>query len=165
MKRILLSIISLLMIFILVSCEFPGFKIKPGDKIGDMQFMDFCEGPNIHEICGGFENLYSGECVVPATNQSFWISTGWDEKTQEELELAWNVMEWKMWFDGRRIDLPSFGTYDFEVEGRKARVWNVCITNPAAGAHMVKYVFENGPVASPEGYGEEIWKFFVADDN
>jgi len=130
------------------SCQFPGSKIQPGDKIGDMEFIseyEQCPAPNFTEICG-FPALVLGTCEIPADMTKFWVSTGWAEDTQEELELAWKDSQWSMTFDGHAVDLPAFGTFDMELDGQKARAWNVCISDPTPGKHTVAYKshFERG---------------------
>ena len=130
------------------SCQFPGTKIQPGDKIGNMEFIsdyEQCPAPNFSDICG-FPTLAYGTCEIPADLTKFWISTGWAEDTQDALELAWKDSEWSMTFDGYAVDLPAFGTFDMELDGQMARTWNVCISNPTPGIHTVIYKrhLENG---------------------
>lgn len=139
----------ILLAVLAASCQFPGTKIQPGDKIGNMEFIndyEQCPAPNFNDICGGFGPLEDGTCVIPVDMTKFWVSTGWAEPTQDELELAWKDSEWGMTFDGYKVDLPAFGTYDMQYEGQPARAWNVCIANPAPGQHTVIYTmhFEHG---------------------
>lgn len=149
-KMTSISGLILFAIFI-VSCQFPGTKIQPGDKIGDMEFTNIweeCQAPNIHEICeGGWDALDEGTCEIPAEMTKFWVSTGWEDDTQELLELDWKDSEWNMTFDDYKVDLSAFGTFDLVApSGLPARVWNVCIINPEPGPHTVIYRFylENG---------------------
>ena len=126
------------------SCQFPGTKIQPGDKIGDMEFIneyEKCPAPNWNEICRGFESLADGTCEIPADMTKFWISISLLQDTQEDLELAWKDSEWSMTFDGYNVDLNSFGTFDMDLPGKRARAWNVCISNPAPGRHTVVYEY------------------------
>ena len=55
----------------------------------------------------------------PGFGQNLWISPGWSEDTQELIEAAWKDLQWEVSLDGREIDLPAFGTYDFEKDGAK----------------------------------------------
>ena len=131
------------------SCQFPGTKIRPGDRIGGMEFLnDYaeCPAPNFNDICGGFESLEEGTCEIPAELTMFWVSTGWAEETQDALELAWKDSEWSLTFDDYVVDLPAFGTFGLQYDGQPARAWNVCISNPAPGTHTVVYKihFEHG---------------------
>ena len=163
MTRKFFVLVLFLMLFLLSSCEFPGVKIKPDDKIGKMQFLDYCEAPNIHEICGGFNQLFTGECEISTSTDTFWVSFGWAEATQEELDAFWeSTSDWKMKFDGRLVDLSAFGTYDLVADGKPARVWDVCITNPPTGPHVIRFDFDSSMI--PTGHFTEIWKFTVVDE-
>jgi hypothetical protein len=149
MKRFACTSFVILMAVLLASCQFPFTKIQPGDKIGDTLFLsdyEQCQAPNFNDICGGFDTLVDGTCEIPADLTTFWISTGWSEPTQEELENAWTNSEWSLTYDDYKIDLPAFGTYDMKYEEQPARAWNVCISNPTPGKHTVVYKihFEHG---------------------
>ena len=153
-----LAFISWLILFaaLTASCQFPGTKIKPGHKIGDMEFIneyEQCQAPNIlNDLCNQTQ-LDKGTCEVALSQ--FWISTGWMEGSQEAMELAWKDSEWSMTFDGHEVDLWAFGTFDMEwtdptgkiTDVQHARIWNVCVSNPTLGKHTVRYDFllKNGP--------------------
>jgi hypothetical protein len=144
MKTLARMTLVVLLAALLSSCVFPGYKIKPGDKLGDMEFInnyELCPAPNFTDICG-FPALEGGTCVIPASIPVFWISIGWAEDTVEELEFNWLDSKWKMTFDGHEVDLLKFGTYDMDLEGQKARAWDVCISHPASGKHTVNYEYE-----------------------
>ena len=148
MKKLSCIISIVLFTITMASCYFPGYKLKPGDKVEDMEFIneyEQCQAPNFSDICG-FPALADGTCEIPASMTQFWVSTGWAEDTQEGLELAWKDSIWSMTFDNYKVDLPAFGTFDMDLEGQKARAWNVCISNPTPGIHTVVYkiYFENG---------------------
>lgn len=133
---------SLMAAILIASCQMPGTKIQPGDKIGGMEFInewENCQAPNFNDICGGFDTLIDGTCEIPAELTKFWISTSLLRDTQEDLEFGWEGSEWSMTFDGYAVDLPAFGTFDMDYEGKRARVWNVCISNPVPGKHTVAY--------------------------
>ena len=155
--------LAFLFIALLAACQVSEAKIKPGDKIEKMEFIneyEKCPAPNLNEICS-FESLFKGTCKIPESQTKFWISTGWLEGSQPALELAWQDSEWHMTFDGMEVDLPAFGTYDLDWQtlgGRawdvhqktykeirhgqeKVRMWKVCISNPEAGMHTVRYEF------------------------
>jgi hypothetical protein len=144
MKKLTYLTLVVLLAALLHSCVFPGYKLKPGDKLGDMEFInnyEACPGPNFSDICG-FPALADGTCEIPKSIPVFWISTGWVENTQEELESTWKDSTWKLTFDGHEVDLSKFGTYDMELDGQKARTWSVCISNPSEGKHTVYYEYE-----------------------
>lgn len=139
----------ILLAILITSCQFPGTKIKPGDKIGEMEFInewEQCQAPNFNDICGGFDSLLDGTCEIPADMTQFWISISLARDTQEDLELGWTDSKWNMTFDGYKVDLYAFGTFDMDWvndEGtpQRARAWNVCISNPTPGKHTVTYDF------------------------
>jgi hypothetical protein len=153
MKKIAFVSWMLLFAVLTASCQFPGSKIKPGDKIGDMEFIneyEQCQVPNIlYDLCSEQEVVFDGTCEVPASQTKFWISTGWMEGSQQAMELSWKDSEWSMTFDGHEVDLWSFGTFDMDwtdptgkvTDVQKARIWNVCVSNPAPGRHTVVYKF------------------------
>jgi len=144
-KRLTFAIGVMLLAGLLASCTFPGSKLKPGDTVGDMELTTEFD-LNIHSLCS-FDELAEGTCQIPSTITEIGISTGWFEITEDALNLTWLDSTWTMTFDGREVDLASFGTFDLDWEGQKARVWDVGITNPAPGKHTVHYEFnfKNGP--------------------
>ena len=149
MKKLAFVSWLVLLAVLTASCQFPGTKIKPGDKIGDMEFIseyEQCQAPNFNDLCGGFETLTNGTCVIPPGTTKFWISISLVRDTQEELEQGWEGSEWNMTFDGHKVDLNAFGTFDFDWENpegqvQRARGWNVCISNPTPGMHTVMYEY------------------------
>ena len=145
MKKLIFSISVMLLASSLAACVLPGSKLKPGDTVGDMQLTTEFD-LNIHYLCS-FEELAEGTCQIPDTLSEIGISTGWSEITTDALDLTWLDSKWTMTFDGREVDLASFGTFDLDWEDQKARVWDVGITNPAPGEHTVHYefYFKNGP--------------------
>jgi hypothetical protein len=161
MKKSVTITVILLLASSMAACFFPGYKLKPDDKIGEMVIsndLDFGV-PNLNEICT-FEALHDGTCKIPASATKLGISTGWGEPTLEELDRAWLDSEWKMTFDAHKVDLAPFGTFDMDWEGMKVRVWNVAITNITSGEHTVRYDFhfENG---SRPGNHAEVFMFTV----
>ena len=79
------------------------------------------------------------EPVIPVSIRVLWISIDWAEDTQAELELDWQDSIWTTTFDGHEVDLPEFGTHDWELDGQPTLSWNVCISNPATGKQPVSY--------------------------
>ena len=177
MKKLAFPVWLILFAVVMTACQFPVAKIKPGDRIGDMEFInnwEDCQAPNIlHELCTEQEVVFEGTCTVPASQKKFWVSTGWMEGSQESMELSWKDSEWSMTFDDHEVDLYAFGTFDMDwtdptgkVEYvQKARIWNVCVSNPAPGKHVVRYEFtlKNGVF---RGDHELVFTFTVlADDS
>lgn len=141
-------------------------SLVPGDKLGEMELLSFCEGVNILDICS-FDMLQAGTCEVPASTPFLWISAGWGEKTSEELETAWQDSTWTLTFDDHQVDLPAFGTYDMDITDpvlgpMKARTWNFCISNPQPGKHQARYdyTFVHG---SRPGKNAQDWSFTVLE--
>lgn len=164
MEKIARIILVIALSLLLISCE-PKL-LKPGDKIGDMELLSYCEGTNIIDICT-YDDLQDGSCVVPASWKTFWVSAGYAMKTTEELEISWKDSTWKLTFDGKPVDLTAFGTYDLEIEDpqegtMKARVWNFCISNPLPGRHTARYdfTFVNGERV---GNHNLRWEFTVLE--
>jgi len=135
-------ILSMLLSLGIVSCQYSGNKLKPGDKIGEMLISNNLDigVPNFNEVCT-FDQLHLGTCEIPSSIKKIGVSIGWAESTPETLDLSWEGSIWDATIDGHAIDLPSFGTFDMDWEGVNLRVWNVCITNPALGKHTVEYKF------------------------
>ena len=125
---------------VLASCSSLAAKLQPGDKIGEMQVVDFCDGQVLYEVCNS-DQFDTGTCVIPASVKNLWISPGWAEDTQELIEAAWKDSQWEVSLDGHQIDLPAFGTFDFDKEDKKARTWNVCLSNLSPGKHDMKVHF------------------------
>jgi hypothetical protein len=162
MKKIILQVVAIILITLSTACA--PKMLKPGDKIGNMEIVNYCEGNNIIEICS-YEELEKGTCSVPSSWTTFWVSFGWAEPTIEELNTTFKDSTWKLTFDGKPIDINSFGTYDLDVQDpllgpMKARVWDICIINPSSGAHTAQYdyKFVNG---TRIGNHTEIWTFTV----
>ena len=140
--------------------------LQPGDKIGDMELLNMCEGTNIVEVCP-YNTLLDGTCKVkPAAYM--WLSAGWTEKTTEELDLTFKDSSWKLFFDDHEVDIEAFGTYDVEVTDPvngpvKGRVWNFCVGNITPGVHHLSYehTFKYG---SRPGFNIENWTFTVLNE-
>jgi len=173
-----------LFIAITMSCLFTSAetKIRPGDRIGDMEFFtneDELQVLNLNEICS-FDELFKGTCLIPTSLSGFCISSGWTEGSQAELELDMKDSEWSMTFDDHEIDLRAFGSHEFvsntqltrfwdvpdkmEKEIHKSsqvmQMWDVCVSNPGIGKHTIQYEFllKNGVW---RGYHIETYTFSV----
>jgi hypothetical protein len=160
MKRFASLILVMLVTVSLTSCYLPGYKLKPGDKIGEMVLTGSISR-NVNEVCRGFDTLIAGTCEIPASVSPLGISTGWAEATLEDLDLAWKDSTWKMSFDGREIDLTAFDTFDLDIfPGQKARVWSIGIINPTPGRHTIQYDFylEN---SVERGNHSVTWSFTI----
>jgi len=138
-KKLACTTCLVLMAGLLASCVFPGSTLKPGDRIGEMRLTTEYD-MNINYLCG-FDELDAGTCQIPAAVSILGVSTGWSEDTAEELDAAFKDSVWTMTVDGRKIDLPSFGTFDLDWGEQKARVWDVGLSNLTLGEHTVRYEF------------------------
>ena len=141
MKKTALLILISILIFTTSACS--PKKLVPGDRIGEMELLDHCEGTNLIDLCN-FKTLVEGDCQVPAVDY-LWVSAGWSELNDWDLNTMWATFTWEMSLDGQPIDLPAFGTYDLDIydtltETRRARVWNVCLANPQPGVHVAHWV-------------------------
>jgi hypothetical protein len=140
--------------------------LRPDDTLGDMKLLSYCEGEFVNKLCTDDE-LYNGTCEIPTGVTDLWISAGWAEETKEELEVAWKDSTWEMTFDGHKVDLSAFGTYDVEINHPffgplQARVWNFCVSNIAPGKHNARYDF-NLVNAFERGNHAEDWTFTVLE--
>ena len=144
MNKLAYIALTALLAYSVSSCYFPGYRLKPGDKIGQMELTTSFE-KNIHELCD-FTILSLGTCEIPPQESAIGVSTGWAEDTLEALDSVWSGSSWEVTIDDHKVDLPSFGTFDLDVEGQKARVWDIGLSNLAQGKHVVQYDFhfENG---------------------
>jgi hypothetical protein len=69
------------------------------------------------------------------------------ERTQKALDSAWRQLKWDLWVDGRRVELPRFGTsertlYYFAPAGGKnaiLREWSVTLVGVTSGKHVIRY--------------------------
>ena len=126
--------------------------IGPGGKIGTMtlargieskaddELWRYC-APNIPK-----PGTYHRTCFVPRRERLF-IGYGDWERTRQALDSAWKQLKWDLWFDGRRVDLPRFGTFDrtlyyYPPAGGKnviLREWNVILLRVTPGKHVIRY--------------------------
>lgn len=144
--------------------------IGPGGKIGTMtlvrgtepkaddELWRFC-APNLPKA-----GTYHRTCSVPHIERLF-IGYGDWERTRKALDAAWKQLKWDLWFDGRRVDLPRFGTsertlYFYPPAGGKTvilRVWSVTMVRITTGKHVVRYRSQSRSL----GTTDASWKFTV----
>jgi hypothetical protein len=126
--------------------------IGPGGKIGSMtlergtaraadeKLFDFCN-PVILK-----PGAVRRRCDVPGVHRLF-VGYGDFEAKKSALERTWRTLSWSLWVDGRRIDLPAFGTsdrtlYRFPPAGGKdviLREWRVILVGATRGKHTIRY--------------------------
>jgi hypothetical protein len=137
-----------------------GFRssppIRPGDKIGAMTLVRGSEPKADDELwrfCAPVipkPGTYHRACFVPRVERLF-IGYGDWERTRKALDSVWKQLKWDLWFDGRRVNLPHFGTsertlYYFPAAGGKnviLREWNVTLVRVTPGRHVIRYRSES----------------------
>jgi hypothetical protein len=126
--------------------------VRPGGKIGTMTLVRGIEhraDDEIWRFCKAVipkPGRYRRTCFVPRVERLF-IGYGDWERTRKALDSAWRQLKWDLWFDGRRVDLPRFGTsertlYYFAPAGGKnaiLREWSVTLVGVASGKHVIRY--------------------------
>jgi hypothetical protein len=127
--------------------------VGPGGKIGTMTLVRGIEHKADAELWGLFCNgvlpkpgRYRRTCSLPFVRRLF-IGYGDWERTQKALDSVWKRLKWDLWFDGRRVDLPRFGTserrlYYFRPAGGKTvilREWSVTLVAVTPGKHVIRY--------------------------
>lgn len=134
--------------------------LGPGDPIGDMllaaggrdsaaRLWEFCDS-DVTE-----SGVLVRKCTVPARPSLFVGWGAWGDTT-EQLDAQWNAASWQLELDGEGINLPAFGSADYDV-GFKLRLWNVVLDRPTAGEHTLRYIRQ-----SQEGITTDVtWAFDV----
>ena len=126
--------------------------IEPGGKIGTMTLVRGIEPKADDELwrfCAPAipkPGTYHRTCFVPHIERLF-IGYGDWERTRKALDSAWKQLKWDLWFDGRRVDLPRFGTsertfhYFAPAGGKNAilREWSVTLLRVTSGKHVIRY--------------------------
>ena len=129
-----------------------GQPVEPGGKIGAMAVVRG-DAYNADEVmwvdgCGGSiskAGKYHRSCSVPKVPRIY-IGASWAESTQEELAKVWKHERWRLWVDGRPVDLPHFGTSDGHgsFKGKPAffRNWRVILAGAPSGKHTIRYLWK-----------------------
>ena len=125
--------------------------LRPGDQLGGMKLVPGGNAPatSVFEYCDPVvldPGTYERSCQVPAV-RNLHIGTG-PFFEPDRVEEGWNDQDWKLWLDGRPVDLGQFGTYDIPIDkyeplgGEPAvvRNWNVLLLDPTAGSHKLRYL-------------------------
>jgi hypothetical protein len=126
--------------------------VGPGGKIGTMTLVRGIEHAADAELwlfCKPVipkPGRYRRTCFVPFVRRLF-IGYGDWERTRKALDFVWKQLKWDLWFDGRHINLPRFGTsertlYSFPPAGGKnviLREWSVTLIGITPGKHVLRY--------------------------
>ena len=139
----------------------------PGGKIGAMTLVRGPEEAADDELWRFCQPVLPkgrrhGACFVPRVRRLF-IGYGDFERTRMKLDSVWRALKWDLWLDGRRVDLPRFGTsdrtlYDFPPAGSKTvilREWNVILVGGTRGKHVIRYRSASRTLGATEG----TWTF------
>jgi len=160
MRRLFHLVTVLLLVVLLVSCadatpEPVEGMIHPGDEIDGMVFTtddQFDFSIERHAYCG-FEPVeetdttFSQACSAsPGDHVFFGNCFGIGRDSLEDLDNTWQSLKSEFTFDGQAINLPAFGTLDFEIPDTdlKARVWNLKVENITPGTHTIQCMYEEG---------------------
>ncbi len=143
----------------------PNGMIRPGGRLDDMvlttaprdNFVEFRERSDIFNTCDpivGESGTYTRECDVPSMLELF-IGYGDSAPAADALDAKWSKTTWQLILDDRQVDLSRFGTADVNGPARM-RLWNVVLTHPSPGEHVLRYVrtFEGKSTAV-------TWRFTV----
>jgi hypothetical protein len=126
--------------------------VRPGGKVGTMTLVRGIEpraDDEIWRFCKAVlpkAGRYHRTCFVPRVERLF-IGYGDWERKEKDLDAVWRQLRWDLWFDGRRVDLPRFGTsernlYYFAPAGGKnviLREWSVTLVGVTSGKHVIRY--------------------------
>jgi len=143
--------------------------VGPGGKIGAMTLIQGNEHEADDELWGRYcapsipkPGRYSRACSVPRVERLF-IGYGDLEPSMSASIAAWKKLKWKLWLDGRPVDLPPFGTDvrtldTVQIGGKNAilREWSVILTGATPGKHVIRY-----RSVSPSGITDATWTFTV----
>jgi hypothetical protein len=144
--------------------------LKPGDRVAgmllvkgtvataDQKLFDICDpvvlgGGTYHRQCG----------LVPRVRRLF-VGYG-SFAPPRAIDTVWVRTAWAAWLDGRRIQLPAFGTsdrtlYAFPPAGGKdvtLREWRVMLLGATPGRHTIRY-----RAGASARAGDITWTFAVA---
>jgi hypothetical protein len=126
--------------------------VGPGGKVGTMTFargIEHAADAELWLFCDPVipkPGQYRRTCVVPRVRRLF-IGYGDWERTRKALDSVWDQLKWDLWFDGRQVSLPRFGTsertlYAFPPAGGKdviLREWSVILIGISPGKHVIRY--------------------------
>ncbi len=168
MKKLTFLVILILFFSILVSCAQPtetpttsGEMINLGDEINGMVFTTTEEHDmyiSFNAYCGWdpkekTETTFYYECAATLGDRiTFGNCIGIMGDNTKDLDESWEILKKdEITFDGKKVNLSSFGTQDFIAHnGKPARIWNVTVENIAPGDHTIQCKFEYEGVSYEE---------------
>jgi hypothetical protein len=150
-----------------------GGPLRPGAELNGMRLTTAnAADKDIFVFCDPYvlqPGTYARDCEVPQL-QRLMIGYGSFSESPESLELEWQASRWRMYLDGREVDLEAFGTLadrplvDAKVgDGMWLRVWAVTIVNPTPGPHTLRYVAQQSSAVDTTvvGTNDTTWTFTV----
>lgn len=177
MKRLISIVLGLMLVASLFSCATPTAiqptptptvdLVEPGENVGGILlvgggqeeaklFTDYCDpGAEPGEVS-------VRKCNVPAVER---LGLGWGggDTTLEKLNQWWQQTTWELYLDGQPLDLPAFGTADFDTPYagiEKFRLWRVDLGNPTPGLHTLRYVIKS---ENPDYRNDITWEITVGN--
>jgi len=142
--------------------------VEPGGHVGSITLADDAldsSAVDFFEACRpdvAKPGVYRRSCSLPFSKRLF-IGWGDFETSTAKLDAVWSTIRWRAYLDGRRIDLPAFGTedrtlYAYPPAGGKTaylRQWRVTADGIPPGKHRLRWVYVQ------KGFGTEdiTWTF------
>lgn len=166
------KIVTQFLLFALAACGAPATptidSLQPGESVSGMlarTMVDTNEADSMFNFCDPFFGInppveFFTDCNLPQMKNLF-VGYGDFGTSQEDLERRWNEQTWELYINGRPVDLEAFGTFDLNVAGNPARVWNIMLEDVSPGFHQVRYVRRS--VADPTLAVDITWKFTLVD--
>ncbi len=127
--------------------------VEPGGKIGAMTVVrgNSYDSDELVWVAGCNDLIskagkYHWSCVLPKVPRLY-IGAESVELTQKKLDSVWKHEGWRLWVDGRPVDLPRFGTSDsyqrnrFNGKTAFARSWKVILAHAPSGKHTIRYLW------------------------
>jgi len=158
------------MVFVLSAFGGGSSQLRPGDELSGMTLIKGTAAKadlKLFDVCDPVilaSGRYTRKCrAVPRVSRLF-IGYGQFDLPQV-INTTWKGSRWAAWLDGRRIDLPRFGTSDrtlvaFPPAGGKTvtlREWRVMLVKAPPGRHTLRYRFRD-----PSGAIDATWVFAVS---
>lgn len=113
--------------------------LRPGDILDDMLLTtEQGDTPWIWDHCHEGETQII-KCDIPPFSKLF-IGYGNIAGDMETLNAEWPQTTWRLFLDGHPVDLPAFGTKDYDV-GQKLRLWNIVLEQVTPGEHSLNYIY------------------------
>jgi len=159
----------LVTVFVLTGFGGGSSPLRPGNELSGMMLIKGTAARadlKLFDVCDPViltSGRYTRKCrAVPRVSRLF-IGYGQFDRPRV-IDKTWRSPTWAAWLDGRRIDLPRFGTSDrtlvaFHAAGGKSvtlREWRVMLVEASPGRHTLRYRFRDA-----SGVVDATWVFAV----